>query len=75
MQVHEGAMAITSIAGTDLDPQAVKRGMKRVAAKFPELLSEAQALEVRAYQADTCCQAASIPGVAWTLCRMLIGAY
>lgn len=62
-QVGDGSLALKSIAGIDVDGQAVKRGLKRIEAKHAETLVRVQnLLHFAAYQADMCCQAASLPG-------------
>ena len=67
-QVGSGSMTLKSIAGIDLDGQAVKRGLKRIQSKHAETLASIQAfLHFTAYEADTCCQPASLPGMIGTL--------
>ena len=57
-------MVLKSIAGIDLDGQAIKRGLKRIQTKHADTLASVQTLmHFAAYEADMCCQAASLPGM------------
>lgn len=56
-------MALKSIAGIDIDGQAMKRGLKRIQTKHADILNNGQhPPHFTVYEADMCCQSATSQG-------------
>ena len=73
-QAREGHTAVQSIAGIDLDPQAVKRGIKRMCSRGLTQGHSSSPIHLRLFQGDISCEAARNSGTApaKTWCRRLI---
>lgn len=63
MQAQDGQIDIKSLVGVDLDPQAIKRGLKRMCSRGLTQKISSDVPYLRLFHGDISCTAASNPGL------------